>query len=81
LEDESPILARGDGCSLAFGQTDPSAIVGGIMDEYKGDALIVVAYDWVSRPSEGIIDSTDIWVRFYDVPEALMTMAGLNLCC
>ena len=42
---------------------------------HKGDALIVVSYDGVSRPSEVIIDSIDLWVRFYDVPVTLLSQA------
>ena len=41
---------------------------------HKGDALIVVPYDGLSRPSEVIIDSINLWVRFYDVPAHLMSM-------
>ena len=40
---------------------------------HKGDALIVVPYDGFTRPSEVVIDSIDLWVRFYDVPAFLMT--------
>jgi hypothetical protein len=42
---------------------------------HKGHALIVVAYDGYSRPSEVRIDSINLWVRFYDVPVTLMTTA------
>jgi hypothetical protein len=42
---------------------------------HKGDALIVVPYDGASRPSEVVIDSINIWVRFYDVPVTLMSSA------
>ncbi|RLN35952.1 hypothetical protein C2845_PM03G28050 [Panicum miliaceum] len=45
----------------------------------KGDALIVVSYDGVSGPSEVIIDSIDLWVCFYDVPETLMSYAFTNV--
>jgi len=46
---------------------------------HKGDALIVVPYDGVSRPSEVIIDSIDLWVRFYDVPVTLLSRAFTNI--
>jgi hypothetical protein len=42
---------------------------------HKGDALIVVPYDGVSRPSEVVIDSINMWVRFYDVSITLMSSA------
>ncbi|CAN6285675.1 unnamed protein product [Urochloa humidicola] len=40
--------------------------------KHKGDALIVVPYDGITRPSEVIIDSVNLWVRFFDVPVLLM---------
>jgi hypothetical protein len=42
---------------------------------HKGDALLVVPYDGFSRPSEVIIDSINLCVRFYDVPVTLMSAA------
>ncbi|CAO2175881.1 unnamed protein product [Urochloa humidicola] len=42
---------------------------------HKGDALIVVPYDGLRRPSEVIIDVVNVWVRFYDVPAMLMKPA------
>ncbi|CAN6180536.1 unnamed protein product [Urochloa humidicola] len=38
---------------------------------HKGDALIVVPYDGLQRPSEVVIDAVNVWVRFYDVPAKL----------
>ncbi|CAO2144406.1 unnamed protein product [Urochloa humidicola] len=38
---------------------------------HKGDALIVVSYDGLQRPSEVVIDAVNVWVRFYDVPVRL----------
>jgi hypothetical protein len=40
---------------------------------HKGYALIVVPYDGVSRPSKVVIDSINMWVRFYDVLVTLMS--------
>ncbi|CAO2147258.1 unnamed protein product [Urochloa humidicola] len=40
--------------------------------KHKGDALIVVPYDGITRPSEVGIDSVNLWVRFMDVPVLLM---------
>jgi hypothetical protein len=42
---------------------------------HKGDALIVVPYDGFSRPLEIEINSINMWVRFYDVPVTLMSLA------
>jgi len=50
-------------------------VVNGGPWRHKGDALIVVPYDGFSRPSKVIIDSINLWVRFYDVPVTLMSPA------
>jgi len=42
---------------------------------HKGDALIMVPYDSFSRPSEVLIDSINLWIRFYDVSIHLMNKA------
>ncbi|CAO2039340.1 unnamed protein product [Urochloa humidicola] len=42
---------------------------------HKGDALIVVPYDGLKRPSEVVIDAVNVWVRFYDVPTKLRKAA------
>ncbi|CAL5097923.1 unnamed protein product [Urochloa decumbens] len=42
---------------------------------HKGNALIVVPYDGLRRPSEVVIDAVNVWVRFYDVPIQLRTAA------
>ena len=39
---------------------------------HKGDALIVMPYDGLTRPSEVVIDSIDLWLRFYDVPVSMI---------
>jgi hypothetical protein len=39
---------------------------------HKGDAFIVTHYDGSVRPSEIRIESLDLWVRFYDLPPAMM---------
>jgi hypothetical protein len=39
---------------------------------HKGDALIVVYYDGLLIPSEINIHSLGLWVRFYDLPPAMM---------
>jgi hypothetical protein len=39
---------------------------------HKGDALIVVHYDGLTRPSEVYIDAITVWVRLYDLPPVMM---------
>jgi hypothetical protein len=45
---------------------------GGGAWRHKGDALIVVHYDGMTRPSEVCIDSIGMWVRLYDLPPIMM---------
>jgi hypothetical protein len=40
--------------------------------QHKGDALLVIHYDGLLRPSEVCIDSIALWVCFYDLPLAMM---------
>lgn len=40
--------------------------------KFKGDALIVVRYDGLTRLSEVCIESIRLWIRIYDMPVALM---------
>jgi hypothetical protein len=35
---------------------------------HKGDALVIVHYVGLARPSEVKIENIDIWVQFYDLP-------------
>jgi hypothetical protein len=39
---------------------------------HKGDALIIVNYDGLTRPSEVRIDAIGLWVRFLGLPLAMM---------
>jgi hypothetical protein len=39
---------------------------------HKGDVVILTNYDGFSRPSEIRITSIALWVRFYDLPQAMM---------
>jgi hypothetical protein len=39
---------------------------------HKGGTLILVHYDGLTRPSEISIKSIGMWVRFYDLPSAMM---------
>jgi hypothetical protein len=47
-------------------------VVDGGLWRHKGDTLIVVHYDGLSRPSEVKIDSIQLQVRLYDMPVAMM---------
>ncbi|MEJ2003229.1 MAG: DUF4283 domain-containing protein [Maritimibacter sp.] len=38
---------------------------------HKGDAVIVIHYDGLVRPSKIRIEAIDLWVRFYDLPPAM----------
>ncbi|KAF8751030.1 hypothetical protein HU200_012262 [Digitaria exilis] len=40
---------------------------------FRGDAVIFVPYDGLKRFLDVVIDSIALWVRFYDIPEGLMT--------
>jgi hypothetical protein len=40
--------------------------------QHKGDALIVVHYDRLVRPSDIKIQSLGLWVRFYDLSPSMM---------
>lgn len=40
--------------------------------KFRGDALIVVRYDGLSRLSDVVIDSIPLWIRIYDIPVKLM---------
>ncbi|RLN03602.1 hypothetical protein C2845_PM13G18720 [Panicum miliaceum] len=76
---EKPIPVRpldGNRFILEFEEEDVyKFVLNGGPWRHKGDALIVVPYDGFTRPSEIIIDSIDLWVRFYDVPISMMTSA------
>jgi hypothetical protein len=39
---------------------------------HKGDALIVVHYDGLARPSEVQIESIGLWICFYDLLTAMI---------
>ena len=40
---------------------------------HKGDAIIFVPYDGVTRLSEVTIESIGLWIRIYDIPVDMMT--------
>jgi hypothetical protein len=45
---------------------------------HKRDALIVVHHDGLCRPSEIKIQTIGLWIRFYDLPPAMMKPVWLN---
>jgi hypothetical protein len=55
-------------------------VINGGSWRHKGDALIVVPYDGFTRPSEITFDKINMWIRVYDVPEALMTTGFARSC-
>jgi hypothetical protein len=40
---------------------------------FKGDVLLVVRYDGLSRMFEVVIDMILLWIRIFDIPVAMMT--------
>jgi hypothetical protein len=67
----------GDYCfKLEFMSTEEKLrVVEGGPWRHKGDALIVVHYDGLCRPSEVKIETIQLWIRMYDLPTAMMTEA------
>jgi hypothetical protein len=45
---------------------------------FKGDAIIIVRYDGLTKLSEVVIESIPLWVRIYDIPVAMMTTAFVS---
>jgi hypothetical protein len=42
---------------------------------FRGDAVIMVRYDGLTKLSEVAIESIPLWIRIYDIPVAMMTTA------
>lgn len=40
---------------------------------FRGDAVIFVPYDGLCRFSDVVIEHIALWIRFYDIPERMMT--------
>jgi hypothetical protein len=58
---------------LEFAKEDEKRrAIEGVPWRHKGDALIVIHYDGLSRPSEVRSVNIGLWVRFYDLPPAMM---------
>jgi hypothetical protein len=45
---------------------------------FRGDAIIMVQYDGLSKLSEVVIESIPLWIRIYDIPVAMMTNAFVS---
>jgi hypothetical protein len=50
-------------------------VIEGVPWRHKGDALIVVHYDGLIRPSEVRIEAIALWIRLYDLPPVMMKEA------
>jgi hypothetical protein len=50
-------------------------VIEGVPWRHKGDALIVVHYDGLIRPSEVRIEAIALWIRLYDLPPMMMKEA------
>jgi hypothetical protein len=55
-----------------FQKEDKMKVVEGGLWRHKGDAIIVVHYDGMTRPSAVCVDSIGLWVRLYDLPPVMM---------
>jgi hypothetical protein len=51
---------------------EKNRVLDGGLWRHKGDAIIVAHYDGIMCPSEIRIKSLGMWVRFYDLPPAMM---------
>jgi hypothetical protein len=45
---------------------------------FRGDAIIMVQYDGLSKLSEVVIESIPLWIRICDIPVAMMTNAFVS---
>jgi hypothetical protein len=54
---------------------DKNRVLEGGPWRHKGDALLLVHYDGLVRPSEVKIETIPLWVRLYDLPDATMKEA------
>ena len=75
LKEAVPYRELGDNCFLLeFGSEALmlKATQGGPW-RHKGDAIIFVPYDGVTRLSEVTIESIGLWIRIYDIPVDMMT--------
>jgi hypothetical protein len=74
LKELALVKNLGDYCfKLEFhSQDEKMRVLEGGPWRHKGDALIVVHYDGLCRPSEVKIDTIQLWVRLYDLPAAMM---------
>jgi hypothetical protein len=53
-------------------EEEKNRVVDGGPWRHKGDTLIVVHYDGLTRPSEVCINSIGLWVHFLDLPPTMM---------
>jgi hypothetical protein len=61
---------------LEFSSVDVlSFVIRGGPWSFKGDAIIMVQYDGLTKLSEVVIESIPLWIRIYDIVVAMMTTA------
>jgi hypothetical protein len=46
-------------------------VVDGGLWRHRGDALLIVPYDWLSSPSSIVMNTICLWARFYDHSDVL----------
>jgi hypothetical protein len=46
---------------------------------FRGDAVILVQYDGLTKLSEVTIESIPLWIRIYDIPVSMMTKAFVTV--
>ena len=65
-----PVRELGDNIFLVEFDSEKlwNRVIAGGPWRHKGDAVIFVPYDGISRISEVVINSVAIWVRIYDIP-------------
>jgi hypothetical protein len=78
IKELSVVEKLGNYCfKLEFARAEETArVLEGGSWRHKGDALIVVHYDGLVRPSEVKIDAIQLWTRLYDLPAAMMKEAS-----
>lgn len=56
-----------------YGESDYKFVMNGGTWKHKGNTLIVVPYDGISRPSEVATNSIPIWIQIFDLPGRMIS--------